>query len=74
MTPVDLNDSIATTITVATNEWKYVADIVTSFDSDLPLVECMRDEINQVVLNLIPSTPPTRSTRSRWEARKGKER
>ncbi|MFO0743359.1 MAG: ATP-binding protein, partial [Labilithrix sp.] len=52
-TPVDLNESIATTITVATNEWKYVADVVTSFDPELPAVKCMRDEINQVVLNLV---------------------
>jgi signal transduction histidine kinase len=51
--PVDLNESIATTITVATNEWKYVAEIVTAFDPDMPAVRCMRDEINQVVLNLI---------------------
>lgn len=51
--PVDLNESIATTITVATNEWKYVADVETFFDPDLPLVPCLRDEVNQVVLNLI---------------------
>lgn len=50
---VDLNESIATTITVATNEWKYVADVVTSFDPDMPPVKCLRDEINQVVLNLV---------------------
>jgi signal transduction histidine kinase len=51
--PVDLNESIATTITIATNEWKYVADVETNFDPDLPAVKCLRDEINQVVLNLI---------------------
>jgi signal transduction histidine kinase len=51
--PVDLNEAIATTITVATNEWKYVAEIETRFDPDMPLVRCLRDEINQVVLNLV---------------------
>ena len=51
--PVDLNEAIASTVTVATHEWKYVADVETSFDPDLPLVLCLRDEINQVVLNLI---------------------
>ena len=51
--PVDLNESIATTITIATNEWKYVADVETSFDPDMPAVKCLRDEINQVVLNLV---------------------
>lgn len=52
-TPIDLNDAIATTIVVATNEWKYVADIHTELDPTLPLVRCLRDEVNQVVLNLI---------------------
>lgn len=52
-TLVDLNESIATTITIATNEWKYVAEVETSFDPDMPAVKCLRDEINQVVLNLV---------------------
>lgn len=52
-TPVDINESIATTITVATNEWKYVADVETTFDPDMPLVKCLRDEFNQVILNLV---------------------
>jgi two-component system, NtrC family, sensor kinase len=51
--PIDLNEAIATTIVVATNEWKYVAEIETDFERDMPLVRCLRDEINQVVLNLI---------------------
>lgn len=51
--PVDLKEAIASTIIVATNEWKYVATVETSFDETLPAVSCMRDEINQVVLNLI---------------------
>ena len=49
----DLNEAIASTVTVATNEWKYVAEMETSFDPELPPVRCLRDEINQVVLNLI---------------------
>ncbi len=51
--PVDLDEAISSTITVATNEWKYVADIETFFDPALPLVPCLRDEVNQVFLNLI---------------------
>ncbi len=51
--PIDLARSIETTITVARNEWKYVADVVTEFDEDMPPVPCLRDEINQVVLNMI---------------------
>jgi len=50
---VDLNKSIETTITVARNEWKYVADLEAQFDPELGLVPCLSSELNQVVLNLI---------------------
>lgn len=51
--PVDLDAALHSTITVATNEWKYVADIETWVDPTLPSVPCLRDEINQVFLNLV---------------------
>ncbi len=50
---IDLNRAIETTVTVARNECKYVADVVTHFDPDLPLVPCLAGEINQVLLNLL---------------------
>ncbi|MGD0799691.1 MAG: PAS domain S-box protein [Terracidiphilus sp.] len=50
---VDLNRAIASTITVARSEWKYVADMETEFDPALPLVSCLPGEFNQVILNLI---------------------
>jgi PAS domain S-box-containing protein len=49
----DLNKAIASTITVARNEWKYVADIETAFDEALPPVPCLLGEFNQVILNII---------------------
>lgn len=49
----DLNQALESTITVARNEWKYVAEIVTEFDPQLPAVPCLLGELNQVVLNLI---------------------
>lgn len=49
----DLNKAIESTITVASNEWKYVADIQTDYDPDLPLVPCLASEFNQVILNII---------------------
>jgi signal transduction histidine kinase len=49
----DLNKAIESTITVASNEWKYVADMVTSFDDSLPAVPCLLGEFNQVILNMI---------------------
>ncbi len=51
--PVDLANAIQSTVTVASNEWKYVAEIVTHFDPQLPPVPCLAGEFNQVVLNLI---------------------
>jgi signal transduction histidine kinase len=50
---IDLNHAIETTITVARNEWKYVAEMVTDFDATLPPVRCLPGELNQVILNLI---------------------
>jgi len=52
-TSVHLNHAIESTILISRNEWKYVADMATDFDPDLPPVPCMAGEINQVVLNLI---------------------
>ncbi len=48
-----LNRALDSTLTVAHNEWKYVADLVTDFDPDLPLVFCLAAEMNQVFLNMI---------------------
>ncbi len=48
----DLNQAIRSTLVIANNEYKYVADIDERYD-DLPLVQCHLGEINQVVLNLL---------------------
>ena len=53
MTAVDLNRPIENTITVARNEWKYVADVVTDFDPELPPVPCLLAGFNQVILNIL---------------------
>ena len=49
----NINKAIENTITVSRNEWKYVAEMATELDPDLPLVECLPGEINQVILNII---------------------
>ena len=51
--PNDLNQAIRSTSVVATNEWKYHADMQLNLDESLPMVPCNIGEINQVVLNLI---------------------
>jgi PAS domain S-box-containing protein len=51
--PADLNKAILSTITVSRNEWKYVAEMATDFDTNLPLVPCLLAGFNQAILNMI---------------------
>ena len=48
----DINEALENTLIVAKNEIKYVADVVKNF-SEIPLIECVGGEINQVLLNII---------------------
>jgi signal transduction histidine kinase len=48
----DLNRAIETTLTIARNEYKYVAEVQTAL-GELPLVHCHVGDLNQVFLNLI---------------------
>jgi PAS domain S-box-containing protein len=52
-TRIDLNRAIESTVTIAKNEWKYVAEMVLALDSGLPPVSCFPEEFNQVILNMI---------------------
>jgi PAS domain S-box-containing protein len=52
-TPLDINRAIASTATIASNEWKYVAELETDFDPDMPAVPVMPGDFNQVILNMI---------------------
>ncbi|MCG2777277.1 MAG: ATP-binding protein, partial [Desulfobacterales bacterium] len=52
-TDIDINKAIENTITLARNEWNYVAELVTDFDLSLPLVPCLPGEFKQVILNMI---------------------
>lgn len=49
----DLNKSIESTIAVCRNRWKYVAELQTDFEQNLPATPCLVGEFNQVILNLI---------------------
>ncbi|MEW5738638.1 MAG: ATP-binding protein [Myxococcota bacterium] len=50
---VDINRGIESTLTIARNEYKYVADIELALDPNLPGVPCHAGDINQCVLNLV---------------------
>ena len=51
-TSADLNHAIQSTLIIARNEYKYVAELETDF-GELPSIQCYLGEINQVVLNLL---------------------
>jgi len=50
--PVDLNQAIVSTLTIARNEYKYVADVETEL-GDLPPVRCHAGDVNQAILNIV---------------------
>ena len=52
MVAADLNRAVQSCLTIAVNEYKYVADLETHFE-ELPLVTCHASEINQAVLNIV---------------------
>jgi signal transduction histidine kinase len=53
MTLVDMGGLIDSTVAVATNEWRFVANVEVSIDPLLPPVKCAGGELSQVLLNLL---------------------
>jgi signal transduction histidine kinase len=49
---VDLNKAVESTLVIARNEYRYVADLVTHL-GELPPVSCFGGEINQAILNVV---------------------
>jgi PAS domain S-box-containing protein len=50
--PADLHAGIDSTLTIATNEFKYKATVQKAYGT-LPLVKCLPSQLNQVFMNLI---------------------
>jgi signal transduction histidine kinase len=73
MAQVDINQAISSTLVIATNEYKDVAEVETDF-STLPPVNCYAGEINQVVLNLIVNAAHAIGDVVKGTANKGKIR
>jgi two-component system NtrC family sensor kinase len=71
LAPADLNAAIETTLTVARNEYRYVADVETHF-GDVPQVYCNIGDINQVVLNLIVNAAHAIEARVRGTDERGR--
>ena len=51
--PADLNRAVLSTLTLARNEYKYVAEAETRLDPGMPPVPCRIGAIQQVLLNLV---------------------
>ena len=53
MSRIDLNHVLESTVTVARNEWKYIANVETQFEDSLPPISGLPSELNQAFLNII---------------------
>jgi signal transduction histidine kinase len=73
MAAADLNRALLSTLTVARNELKYVADVETEF-GDLPLVICNIGDLNQVFLNLLVNAAHAIEESTKGSGQKGKIR
>lgn len=51
--PVNINSTIDSALTVAKNQWKTVAKVVTNFEDSIPPVPCLPGQFHQIILNLI---------------------
>lgn len=71
MRPVDLNALIQSTVEICRNEWKLVADLDTDFETLLPSVQGLKDELGQVLLNLIVNAAHAVSDGNAGGAQKG---
>lgn len=49
----DVNKSIENTVSIAKNEWKYVAQVELALDKSITTVPCYLDELNQVFLIML---------------------
>lgn len=49
----NLRELVESTVTVATNEWKYLANMHVDVPEDVPPLDCVPGELSQVLLNLV---------------------
>jgi len=70
----DINKAIEMTVDVCRNEWKYVADLITELDPELPQIPVLIDEFNQVILNLIVNSAHAISDKAHHYDYRGKIR
>lgn len=49
----DLHKSLDSTLNIVHNELKYKAEVIKEYDPDIPHVECIASQLNQVFMNLL---------------------
>ena len=50
---VDFNRVVESTILMARNDWKHVAELSTDLEAGMPNVRCHRAQVNQVIMHLV---------------------
>lgn len=70
--PTDVNRLVESTVSVASNEWKYVAEVELDLQADLPLVPCQPAQLAQVVLVLMVNAAQAIGERSEQSATEGR--
>lgn len=50
---LDINKAVEMTATVSRNQWKYVAELETELDPNVPMIAGFPSDINQVLLNMV---------------------
>ena len=68
--PVDLHHGLESTLNVVAHELKYKAELVREY-GELPFVECMPFQVNQVFLNLLVNATQAMKQRGRITLRSG---
>lgn len=51
--PFSINECLISTLNMARNEIKYIADVEQEYDPDLPLLNCYPQQLNQVFMNIL---------------------
>lgn len=51
--PFSVNECLTSTLNMARNEIKYIADVEQDYDPDLPLLNCYPQQLNQVFMNIL---------------------
>jgi signal transduction histidine kinase/HAMP domain-containing protein len=71
MADIDLNRAIESTLVIASNEYKYVAEVETHL-GQIPPVSCHAGEVNQAVLNIIVNAAHAIGDQVKDSGRRGK--